>query len=97
MVAVYKDVNADFDIYIKVLTESDSISIDDKPWMKVEVPRKPDSVDLTDFKEIDILTADNVTGWSGDPFIAYKVKLTGKAKNTCKPPIFKDLRAIAVT
>jgi hypothetical protein len=97
MVAVYKDVNADFDIYIKVLTESDSISIDDKPWMKVEVPRKPNSVDLTDFKEIDVLTADNVAGWSGEPFIAYKVKLTGKAKNTCKPPIFKDLRAIAVT
>lgn len=95
---VYKDVNATFDVYVKTLNESESVTIDSKPWRKLTLPAMLDSVDLTDMKEVDLITSDNLPGWGVDEtFVAYKVKITGRTKNPCKPPIFKNLRTIAVT
>ena len=94
---VYKDVTADFDVYVKTLGESDSGTIAERPWVKVVPDVTPDSVDLTDFTEHDLLTSENVPGWTSEPFVAFKIKLVGRTQNSCKPPIFKNLRVIALT
>ena len=65
--------------------------------MKVVPDVTPDSVDLTDFTEHDLLTSENVPGWTSEPFVAFKIKLVGRTQNSCKPPIFKNLRVIALT
>lgn len=94
---VYKDVNASFDVYIKTLGESAAGTIAEQPWVKLNLEANPDSVDLTDFTEHDLITSTAVTGWTSEPFIAFKIKLVGKTQNSCKPPIFKNLRVIALT
>ena len=97
LVDAYCDVSAEFDVYIKTLGASETGSIDDKPWQKVNLNEYAASVDLFDFKEHDVITSANVPGWIDQSFIAYKVKLVGRTENTCKPPLFKNLRVIAVT
>ncbi len=97
LVDAYCDVNAEFEIYAKFIGPSDSGSIDDRPWRKFTLKEFVPSVDLEDMKEHDLITSENLPGWTSEPFIAYKVKIVGKAKNTCKPPLFKNLRTMAVT
>lgn len=92
----YKDVNADFRVFVKTQGESDTGSINDKSWVQVVMPTISDSVDLTDFKEHDVTLGTNVPGWAST-FIAFQIKITGRTKNPCKPPIFRNLRAIALT
>lgn len=97
LVDVYKDVSAEFNIFIKTLGESASGTIEEQPWVKMSIDKNKDSVDLTDFTEHDINTATAIAGWTSEPFVAFKIKLDGKTQNSCKPPIFKNLRAIALT
>lgn len=110
---VYKDLNADFDVYIKRLPVYESGSIEAMPWMKVTgLEKNRSSTDLTDFIEYHIVASEhiipytedavNYPGWldgSGDPdpFTSFKVKLVGRARNSAKPPLFQALRIIAVT
>lgn len=94
---VYKDVTADFGIFIKTLGESAAGTIEEQPWVQLALAGNPDSVDLTDFTEHDLNTADAIAGWTSEPFVAFKIKLVGKTQNSCKPPIFKNLRVIALT
>lgn len=93
----YCDVNAEFDIYVKFFGPSDSGSIDDKPWQKFKLKDFVPSVDLSDMKEHDLITHDDMPGWVNEPFIAFKLKIVGRSHNSCKPPIFKNLRIMAVT
>ena len=97
-----KDQNADFDIYVKKLPVYGSQNTRDYPWLKVEIESKTNSVNMDDFREIEIRCADNVVGWKDSnyediPYVTFKIKIVGKARNTAKPPLFKNLRAIAVT
>lgn len=102
-VDVYKDLNADFDIYIKRMTPYDAGSIDDQPWIKADLLTKPrNSVDLTDFIEYHIVGSEHATDWlDGDgnpvPFSSFRVKIVGRSQNSAKPPLFSALRIIAVT
>jgi hypothetical protein len=97
LVDAYRDVHAEFDIYIKTLGESDPESIDKKPWMKMVLTNNPASADLTDFKEHDLLASTAVAAWPAEPFVAFKVKIVGTTRNSCKPPLFRALRTIALT
>lgn len=108
-VDVYKDLNADFDVYVKRMTQHDSGSIDQHPWMKVTgLQKNRSSVDLSDFIEYSVIASQHIVpyteggvtypGWDdSDPFVSFKVKLVGKSRNTAKPPLFRALRIIAVT
>lgn len=99
---VYKDRDADFDVYIKRMTAYDTAGIDQIPWMKVDgLSKTYQSVDLTDRIEYVIKCSELCSGWldGGDfvPFTGFKVKLVGRSRNSAKPPLFRALRAIAVT
>lgn len=112
-VDVYKDINSDFDVYIKRMTPEDGGSIDDKAWMKVSaLTKNRSSVDMTDFIEYHIIASEHIVpyvengenydGWldsNGETvqFTSFAVKLVGKTQNSAKPPLFKALRIIAVT
>lgn len=111
-VDAYKDLNADFDIYIKRMTQHDSGSIEQQPWMKVTgLVKNRSSVDLSDFIEYHVIASEHIVpyiedgesypGWTDgvepDPFVSFKVKLVGKSRNSAKPPLFRALRIIAVT
>lgn len=100
---VYRDINADFDVYVKRLTVYEEKTIDDLPWMKVTgLVKTRYSVDLTDRIEYNIVASNDIEGWNDDvtgdpiPFVGFKVKLVGRSKNSCKPVTFRSLRAIAV-
>lgn len=112
-VDVYKDLNADFDIYVKRLPVYETAAIDTLPWIKVNnIVKSRSSVDLTDFIEYNIVASRDILketvngvvipGWLDDagaptPFTSFQVKLVGRSKNSAKPPLFRALRIIAVT
>lgn len=98
----FKDQNADFDIYVKKLPVYGDAKPDTYPWLKVNIESKKNSQNIDDFLEIEARCSDLVTGWKDAndddiQFVTYKVKIVGKARNTARPPLFKNLRAIAVT
>lgn len=110
---VYKDINSDFDVFVKFLPPYETESLDAKKWMRVVgYDKTHNSVDLFDRVEIEMTLSEmkldtNTTGdtivqinWNQLPyneFSSFKVKIVGKAKNPAKPPLFKNFRAIAVT
>jgi hypothetical protein len=99
---VYKDLNADFDVYVKRVSVYDNTNVDDIPWMKVDtLDKTKSSVDLTDRIEYTIQASQNISGWlignEPEPYTAFKVKLVGRSKNSAGPVLFRNLRAIAVT
>lgn len=107
-VDAYKDLNADFDVYIKTLPVYASGSIEAQPWIKANALLKTrSSVDTSDMIEYKIVASEHCTpytfetvsypGWTEDPFTSFKIKLVGKARNSAKPPMFQSLRIIAVT
>lgn len=110
---VYKDINADFDIWLKLVAPYEGVDIDTKRWMKVHgFDKTHHSVDLTDRVEYEITmsemqvevfssnTVSTLKDWADleyDDFSSFKIKIVGKAKNPAKPPLFQSFRAIAVT
>lgn len=107
-VDVYKDLNADFDVYIKTLPVYASGSIEAQPWKKANALSKTrSSVDTSDLVEYNVVASEhctnytyegvNYTGWTDDPFTSFKIKLVGRSKNSAKPILFESLRAIAIT
>lgn len=109
---VYKDINADYDIWIKLVTPYEGVDIDTKRWMRViGLDKTHHSADLTDRVEYEITlskmqvavyssdTAFVVTDWDDviEEFSSFKVKLVGRAKNPALPPLFQSFRCIAVT
>jgi hypothetical protein len=110
---VYKDLYADFDVWVKVVAPYEGVDIDTKRWMRVlGIDKTHNSVDLQDRVELEItmskmsveLYSDNTTftvvKWDDlpqDEFSSFKVKIVGKAKNPAKPPLLQSLRCIAIT
>lgn len=109
---VYKDINADFDIWIKLVAPYEGVDIDTKRWMRVVgIEKIHHSVDLTDRVEyeltmsklqVEVYSSDTVfvlKDWDelSDGFSSFKVKIVGRAKNPATPPLFQSFRAIAVT
>ncbi len=100
---VYKDKDADFDVYIKKITPYETREIEDVEWLKVEgLDKSYNSFDLTDRVEYEIKASEHVAGWMDEneepiPFTAFKIKIVGRTRNSAKPPLFKALRGIAVT
>jgi hypothetical protein len=109
---VYKDINADYDIWIKVVAPYEGVDIDTKKWMKVlGLDKTHHSADLTDRVEYEITmskmqlgvysndTAFETKDWDEvvEELSAFKVKIVGRAKNPALPPLFQSFRCIAVT
>lgn len=109
---VYKDINADYDLWIKVVAPYEGVDIDTKRWMRVVGLNKTHhSADLTDRVEYEITmskmqvdvfvsdTAFTTHEWEDvvEEFSAFKIKIVGKAKNPALPPLFQSFRGIAVT
>lgn len=95
---VYCEQEADFDIYIKTLTAYDSNNDDNVGWVLCDKYSKNKfSAGYTDFIEYDIQGSTSATNWVNEEFISFRIKLVGRSTNSSKPPIFKNLRAIAVT
>lgn len=110
---VYKDIYADFDIWIKLVAPYEGVDIDTKLWMKVVgIEKTHHSVDLTDRVEyeltlsklqLEVYSTDTIFSlkdWDeldNDEFSSFKIKIVGRAKNPATPPLFQSFRAIAVT
>lgn len=109
---VYKDINADYDLWIKVVAPHEGVDIDTKKWMRVVgLDKTHHSADLTDRVEYEITmskmqvavytndTAFTTSDWEDvvEEFSSFKVKIVGRAKNPALPPLFQSFRCIAVT
>lgn len=100
---VYKDIGADFDVYIKRVPVYETRGIDELGWLKADLIQKNrSSVDLTDRIEYEIVGSEHVTGWldisnNPEPFIGFRVKIVGRSRNSAKPPTFRSFRGIAIT
>lgn len=95
-IGVYRDADADFDIYVKTLEQYAATGIDDELWRLVDIPLKSVSANLTEVVEYNLNASDVVAGWAGE-FIAFKIKVVGRTFNPAKPPTFESLRVIAFT
>ena len=102
-VDVYKPIYTDFDIYLKVQPTWDYTSIDTKEWIKLDPMWKDfTSKDLTDYREVSIITNELMPDMFGagstmGEFSSFKIKIVGRARNSANPPLFRRLRAIALT
>jgi hypothetical protein len=100
MIAVdaYKAADADFDVYYKFVYSNSPQNIDSVPWVKIPIELKKDSITWNDKYEYELLLSD-IFGATYDAkeFSSYKVKLVGRSKNSAAPPVFSNLRAIALT
>jgi len=104
---VYKDLNADFDVYVKTVPIYGDATIDSQPWQRATFTKGRSSVDLKDFIEYNIVASEEIIpytsqgedypGWAAEPFASFKVKIVGRTSNSAKPPLFQNLRVIAVT
>ena len=92
----YKDVNADFEVYVKTIPVYNAKDEGLIEWKQVKIENKKNAADLSGKTECKVTCSKAVAGWV-EEFAAFKVKIVGKAKNSAKPPIFYDFRAIAVT
>jgi hypothetical protein len=99
LVDVYKPIDSDFDIYVKVLNPWERVDIDTKPWIRIEnVWKDFISTSLDDFREVEFNIADLMPNVFGSTeFSTFKVKIVGRAKNPANPPLFKRFRALALT
>lgn len=95
---VYKDINADFDVYVKPIEVHENNDESKVKWIKMDqIDKSQTSSNVDDKIEYEI-TASEATEWKeGLEYIAYRVKLVGTTSNAAKPPIFDNLRTIAVT
>ncbi|ASD50360.1 virulence-associated VriC protein [Acidovorax phage ACP17] len=98
----FKDVNSDFEIYVKKIPTYNAQPVDSIPWVKLNIPSKKNSADIAERIEGAYQCSELVAGWNDAdgnpiPFSSYKVKIVGYARNTARPPLFENLRAIAVT
>lgn len=101
---VYKPTYTDFDIYIKVQPTWDYSEIGTKDWILIDPIWKDfTSKDLTNYREIEFVTNEIMPETFGSgagaigEFSSFKIKIVGKARNSANPPLFKRLRAIAIT
>lgn len=93
---VFKDKDADFDVYIKTKAQYSQDNIDDYEWKKVNIATKRHSVNLEDRIEYELTCSELVTNMT-TPFIAFKVKIVGRTMVPSRPPLFQSLRCIAFT
>lgn len=109
---VYKDISANFEIWIKLVEPYESVDIDSKRWMRISgLKNSYHSVDLLDRVEyeitgstmkLDVYSSNTVfttSDWDQvvTEFSQFKVKLVGKSKNPALPPLFQSFRCIAIT
>lgn len=115
MFDVYKDVNADFDVYVKILSIYKQKTLDALFWRKlIGYDKSFVSTGLNDMIEVEIVGSKmQMTITGNEPYLAwgfpddannltelfssFQLKIVGRTKNPAKPPIFKNLRIIAVT
>lgn len=95
---VYKDVDADFDIYVKY-GNGESIKDESTPWVLLDKVNKDKiSSGVNQFIEYEVTLSGDSTAYNASTeFIWFRTKLVGRAKNSAKPTMFKNLRVIAVT
>ena len=99
MLDVYKQNDSDFELYVKYTTPWSPQKIDEVSWVKIEgYDKNFISRDLTDFREIEMTLSEIMTATFGTiEFNCFRVKIIGKSKNPANPPMFKNLRIIALT
>lgn len=97
-VDVYKDVDSDFDVYVKY-GSGDTIKDENVDWVIMDgINKTKISSGVNQFIEYDItLSDDSSTYIDSTEFIWFRAKLVGRSKNSAKPIMFKNLRVIAVT
>ena len=98
-VDVYKDVNADFDVYVKPIEVHETNTETSIDWILIDnLDKSVSSNGVNDMVEYEMSASVDASKWrEGLEFIAYRVKLVGKTSNPAKPPLFDNLRTIAVT
>jgi hypothetical protein len=101
-VAAYRPVTSDFKVFAKFISQDDPNTFDSRPW--VELPYigniKPTSLTENDYRDMEF-GLDQITytsnGATFDTFKQIAVKIVGASANSSIPPLFKDLRGIALT
>lgn len=98
-VDVYKDLTADFDVYVKPISVHETKDEELVDWILLDgVNKTISSSGTNDLIEYEITASEQASTWvDGMEFIAFRVKLVGTATNAAKPPMFDNLRVIAVT
>lgn len=97
-VDVYKDVDADFDIYIKY-GSGESMSSENEDWILMDgINKTKISSGVNQYIEYDITMSKDASTYDVNAeFIWFRAKLVGRTTNSAKPVMFKNLRVIAVT
>lgn len=98
-VNVYHDISADFDIYIKVIEPTNTTPESDIPWILADgLVKGTSSTGPSDYIEYNVQGSKHFSEWDADvEYSQFRVKLVGKGTNSCKGPLFKSLRCIAIT
>ena len=82
--------NADFEVYFR--TANEGVNIHEQPYtlMTLESPVGADESNFLEYRY-------NAHPNEIEAFNQYQIKIVFRSTNSSKPPLFKDLRAIAVS
>ena len=99
MFDIHSPNQTDFDVYVKVFRPDNNTTDDKIGWIKLDNFTKKNTSNIkSDYISYDLSLTKNCTIWKDtNEYIAYRVKLVGKSPNSCRPVLFKNLRAIAIT
>lgn len=94
---VMKPQASDIDVYYKVLASDDGTLWSDRGWVRMIPTGNVQSLNLTDYKEMEFGTVDGTCAYDGfTNFKMFAIKITMRAANTSQVPRIKDMRAIAL-
>lgn len=97
-VKAYKDITANFQVYVKPISPFETRTNVNVPWIKCDlIDTSVSSASTSDIKEYSILASTDCSAWVAGEFSAFRIKLVANGTNSGKPVLFESLRAIAIT
>lgn len=95
---VYCAKEATFDVYVKLFSPYGSSDDSLVSWQLVDKITKTYSSGISNMIEYDITLSKLWSKWtSTTEYNSFRIKLVGKSTDSCKPVIFENFRAIAIT
>lgn len=93
---VYRETNADFDIYVRT-RGTENTPLNEMTWLKLtNYDKSVFSSNVSDFVEY-VIDSEQASGWLSREFTEYQIKIVSSSTNSSKPCIFRRLRVVAVT
>ena len=94
----YKDDIAEFDFYYRAQNAANITDIEAVPWIRIPIDKvtSKDIINKTEY-EVTLSSAFASTWATAELISSFQIKIVGRTSNSANPPLFGNLRIIALT